>query len=341
MFFELDVPVPEPALSPPPGASSSGGGGKKGKQKATTATQPQQEKAAPPLLFNAAQIASIEARIELLAQLGYSVLVLSQTVRAPIDTRNFVNVLAGLLPVLKRPPGVVLASRLTMVLDSDCDSSFGLAQANLSLFEPYDILALRPLTPATFSSACIAHSLPSQLTAHIISIPLSPRIPYPLKHTLVRTARKNGVVFELCGAGAVKGEEGWWGSAREVVRVSKGRNVVLSGGGEARAPRDWSNIGSLIDLTREQAHDAVTSVARSVLIRARSRKTYRSVLSAPKLIVPGIAPEPDHLADALDQPAAAASDSEDSDEEEGAVAGKRKREGGGGGGGRKKKKKKR
>lgn len=104
------------------------------------------------------------------------------------------------------------------------------------------MLALRPLTPATFSAACLTHALPGQLTAHVVSVPCSPRIPYPLKHTVVRTARRAGAVFELAGAGAVSGVEGWWGSARELVRVTKGRNVVISGGGEPRAPRDWANM---------------------------------------------------------------------------------------------------
>lgn len=68
MFFDLDVPVPEPALSPPPTASTSGGG-KKGKQKAQQPAADQDVAPKPaPLLFNAAQIAAIETRIEILAQ---------------------------------------------------------------------------------------------------------------------------------------------------------------------------------------------------------------------------------------------------------------------------------
>jgi ribonuclease P/MRP protein subunit RPP1 len=137
--------------------------------------------------------------------------------------------------------------------------------ASVTLFNTYDLLALIPTTHATFSLACLTHTQPSPLTAHIISIPLTlPRLPYHLKHTLVRTAIKNGAVFEINYVGALGGENdgvmveagaaengqsarrNWWAAARELVRVTKGRGVLVSGGvvGDAdlRAPRDVGNL---------------------------------------------------------------------------------------------------
>jgi ribonuclease P/MRP protein subunit RPP1 len=137
--------------------------------------------------------------------------------------------------------------------------------ANAALFAPYDLIALTPTTSATLSLACLTHSLPSPLTAHIIALPLTqPRLPFHLKHTLVRTAIKNGAVFEINYAGAlgVDGDPGssagggvdggvgvrrnWWAAAREVERVTKGKGVVVSGGvtalGDLRAPRDVANL---------------------------------------------------------------------------------------------------
>lgn len=126
--------------------------------------------------------------------------------------------------------------------------------SNQSLFASYDLIALQPTTQPTFSQACLTHSVPSQLTAHIISLPLTlPRLPYHLKHTLVRTAIKNGAVFEINYAGAVAQQEGaeaerrnWWASAREVLRVTKGKGIIVSGGVEndleLRAPRDVGNL---------------------------------------------------------------------------------------------------
>jgi ribonuclease P/MRP protein subunit RPP1 len=76
-----------------------------------------------------------------------------------------------------------------------------------------------------------------------------PRLPFHLKHTLIRTALKNGAVFEVAYAGAVGAEterRNWWGGARELMRVTKGKGLLLSGGTsedrEARAPRDAANL---------------------------------------------------------------------------------------------------
>jgi len=239
MFFELDLPVPEPALPLPPAYNPKG----KGKQSAGNNNA---DPLPPPLLFNVAQIAALEARVELLAQLGYTVLVLNQTERGPIDPKSFVDVLAGLLPVLnaspRKPKDVVLASRLTIVLDAKCEGGFGLTQANGPLLSGFDVLALRPTTLQTFNLACLTHSQPGPLTAHVITVPLSPRVPYQMKHTLIRTARRAGAVFEISCAGAIRGDEGWWGSAREVIRITKGKNIVVSSGSEPRGPRDLSNL---------------------------------------------------------------------------------------------------
>lgn len=109
------------------------------------------------------------------------------------------------------------------------------------------------------------HGLPSNLTAHIISLPLTlPRLPCHLKHTVVRTAIRNGTVFELNYVGAIGGENdpsiadpnvveigpnskrNWWASARELVRVTKGKGILVSGGvfaeADHRAPRDIVNL---------------------------------------------------------------------------------------------------
>ena len=104
------------------------------------------------------------------------------------------------------------------------------------------------------------------MTAHIIALPLAlPRLPFHLKHTLVRTAIKNGAVFEVNYAGALGDPESshtslgvsdtgpgltakrnWWAAAREVVRVTKGKGIIVSGGiideGDYRGPGDIQNM---------------------------------------------------------------------------------------------------
>lgn len=74
------------------------------------------------------------------------------------------------------------------------------AKASNNALLEYDILSLLPTTTGTFSVACLKHSVPSSLTAHVISLPLTgPRLPFYFKHTLVRTALKNGAVLEVSG----------------------------------------------------------------------------------------------------------------------------------------------
>ena len=81
---------------------------------------------------------------------------------------------------------------------------------------------------------------------------------------MVRTAIKNGAVFEISYVGALGGDidpalgvfggsEGgasvkrnWWAAAREVVRVTKGKGIIVTGAAtnvaDLRAPRDVGNL---------------------------------------------------------------------------------------------------
>jgi len=210
---------------------------------------------------------------------GYTAIAFNQIVQKKIDPKSHVNELDPLLGLLRKRNGIIFLKRLTIVLDEDSEKGFGLVSlfpslcrrrslspsqtnGNISLVQPYDILALTPTTSATFSLACLTHSLPSPLTAHIISLPLTlPRLPFHLKHTLVRTAIKNGAVFEISYAGALGGDgdistgggesgagakRNWWAAARELVRVTKGKGLIVSGGvgveADLRAPRDIGNL---------------------------------------------------------------------------------------------------
>ena len=117
------------------------------------------------------------------------------------------------------------------------------------MFSPYDIIALAPTTEGSFSLACLTHTLPSPLSAHVISVPLDvPRLPFRMKHTMIRTALRNGAVFEIPYATALDSatKRNWWAAAREVVRVTKGKGLIVTGGGmevaDLRAPKDIGNL---------------------------------------------------------------------------------------------------
>lgn len=215
---------------------------------------------------------------------GYSVIALNQTVQKKVDPKTHVNTLDPLLAQLRKRDRLIFVKRLTIVLDEDSEKGFGLVcppqlclvchephfestqtTGNVSIFNAYDLIALLPTTVTAFSQACLSHTSPSNLTAHIISLPLTlPRLPFNLKHTLIRTAIKNGAVFEVTYAGALGGDsdatagtaassEGgaaakrnWWAAAREVVRVTKGKGIIVASGvttvADLRAPRDVGNL---------------------------------------------------------------------------------------------------
>ncbi|EPQ51647.1 PHP domain-like protein [Gloeophyllum trabeum ATCC 11539] len=199
---------------------------------------------------------------------------------------------------MRKRSDIVYLKRLTIVLDDESEKGFGLTNNNQSLVAPYDILALSPTTGGSFTLACLTHTLPSPLTTHIISLPLSlPRLPFHLKHTVVRTAIKNGAVFEVNYAGALGVEDGgeagkrnWWAGARELVRVVKGKGVLVSGGvsndWDLRAPRDVGNLITLLGLPQDVAHHASTTIPKSLVLRAQTRRTYRAILSEPKIVIP-------------------------------------------------------
>ncbi|OCH91756.1 PHP domain-like protein [Obba rivulosa] len=295
MFIDLNVPVPVPGSRQTPGPAQS----KKAKGKQPGAPQSIQAS------FSPVQIIAIESRIDLLIHLGYTIFAFNQTVERKVDPKVHFNAVDALLGQLRKRDGIVYLKRVTIVLDEESEKGFGLTNSNAGIFAGYDFIALAPTTATSFSLACLTHTLPSPLTAHIISLPLTlPRLPFNLKHTLVRNALKNGAVFELNYVGALGGEgdtgggeagtgakRNWWAAAREVVRVTKGKGILVSGGvtnsGDLRAPRDIANLITVLGLPQDVAHDASTRVPQSLILRAQTRRTYRAVLSEPKVVIPG------------------------------------------------------
>ncbi|KAJ3751965.1 RNase P subunit p30-domain-containing protein [Lentinula raphanica] len=297
MFYDLNIPIATTTSTTTSTTSS-----KKGKNKQIQPSNSPQ--------FTNAQLIAINAHLDLLIHLGYTVICFNQTVHKRVDPKTHVNALNELLEKLKPRQGVLFLKRLSVILDEDSEKGFGLINANTSFFNSYDILSLIPTNQATFALACLTHTLPSPLTTHIISIPLTlPRFPFHLKHTLIRTAIKNGAVFEINYVGALGGESdsilleagaadangangkrNWWAAAKELVRVTKGKGVIVSGGvvaqADLRAPRDVANLMTFLGLPQDIAHAACTSVPKSLILRAQTRKTYRAVFSEPTLVIP-------------------------------------------------------
>lgn len=183
------------------------------------------------------------------SKVGYTTVALNYTIEGKIDPVTHIN------PLLAVPPrtDLIILRRLTIILDESSEKGFGLSTQHATHLSSYDIIALRPTTANTFSLACLTHTQPSPTTAHIISIDAasaSPQLPFRLKLSLVRTAVRNGGVFEISYAGALASDDSarrnWWAGAREIVRATKGKGLLLTGGGqgiaELRAPLDAINL---------------------------------------------------------------------------------------------------
>ncbi|KAJ7761585.1 PHP domain-like protein [Mycena maculata] len=255
--------------------------------------QPQQQ---VDVTYSPAQLGAIEARLDLLAHFGYTVIALNQTVQTAIGPKVHVDILDNLVAQLKPCPGVVLLKRLTIILDQDSEKGFGLTPANAALFKPYDLIALVPTTQPTFSLACLTHSQPSVLTAHIISLPLTLRLDFRMKHTLVRTALISGVGFEISYVGALAGDNDSTlveaGAAESGASAQRNwLGMIVSGGvvteADFRSPRDVSNLITLLGLSQDVSRSASTKIPKSLVLRAQTRQTYRAVFSEPVLVVPG------------------------------------------------------
>jgi ribonuclease P/MRP protein subunit RPP1 len=133
MYFDLNVPVSLPS-------GSSVAQSNKGKAK--------QVQSSHSPFFTPAQLAAIEARVDLLVHcasslvvrssdiltgwsVGYSVLAFNQCIKTKVEPKTFVNALDPLLRQLKKRPGVVYLKRLTIVLDEDSEKGFGLVRSYL------------------------------------------------------------------------------------------------------------------------------------------------------------------------------------------------------------------
>ncbi|KAG8680680.1 hypothetical protein FRC11_002137 [Ceratobasidium sp. 423] len=285
MFIDLNVPFA------PSGFNTNTQPNTKQKQKQKQKGSAPNALAASTPTLSSSDLDLINSRLDVLAHLGYTIVALNYTVHGKIDPATHINPLL----VVPTREDLVILRRLTIVLDESSEKGFGLSTQYAPHLASYDIIALQPTTPNTFSLACLSHTQPSPTTAHIISIDAAsatPQLPFRMKPSMVRTAIRNGGVFEISYAGALASDESarrnWWSGAREIARATKGKGLLLSGGAQVtsdlRAPMDAINLASVLGLDQNTARNAMSTDAKSLITRASTRQTYRAVLSAPVLI---------------------------------------------------------
>jgi ribonuclease P/MRP protein subunit RPP1 len=144
MYFDLNVPVPQPASLAASAAQPSKKANKGKQAQASTASS-------PTVSFSHVQIIAIEARVDMLVHcpysqlqmtvlhgrpdvpglVGYTVLAFTQTVQKKVEQRTHANILDPLLAQLQKREGIVYLKRLTIVLDEDSEKGFGLVRVSL------------------------------------------------------------------------------------------------------------------------------------------------------------------------------------------------------------------
>ncbi|KAG0335577.1 hypothetical protein BG000_007404 [Podila horticola] len=214
-------------------------------------------------------------RVELLVHLGYQAVAYNYELTGKLPA-NHVN------PVSKlNLPGVTLKqfSRLTLVVD-DVSQNYGLNANNPSVLS-YDILAVQPTNEKLFQAAC------GTFEVDIISLDMSARLPFYLKHSTVGLAVERGIYFELCYSAAIRdatARRNLISNAQSLIRVTRGKNIILSSQAmkamELRGPYDIVNFGTLLGLNQAVSKDCLSSHCRAVAVHAETRRnTTRAVIS--------------------------------------------------------------
>lgn len=88
-------------------------------------------------------------------------------------------------------------TRITIIVE-DTAATYKLTASN-SVLQAYDIVAVQPTTEKVFQAAC------KDAEVDIISLDLSGRLPFYLKHSTVGTAIQRGIYFEICYTPAIRG----------------------------------------------------------------------------------------------------------------------------------------
>ncbi|KAF8938926.1 Ribonuclease P protein subunit p30 [Dissophora ornata] len=145
----------------------------------------------------------------------------------------------------------------------------------------YDILAVQPTNEKLFQAAC------GTFEVDIISLDMSARLPFYLKHSTVGLAVERGIYFELCYGAAIRdatARRNLISNAQSLIRVTRGKNIILSSQAmkamELRGPYDIVNFGTLLGLNQAVAKDCLSSHCRAVIMHAETRRnTTRAVIS--------------------------------------------------------------
>lgn len=194
--------------------------------------------------------------------------------------------LPGLEDLKKLCPRLKLLSRITIVVQDQSNIRYVVGD----VVQSYDIVAVRPMNEKLFQQIC------QTVEADVVSLDMTSRLPFYIKHPQVKLAIERGMSFEIAYSPAIRDDflrKNVIANALELVRVCKGKNVVVSSGAESvmelRGPYDLVNLGLLFGLKQDQSKASISKNIRSVIYHAEARnRTAKGVFGLEK-ITPSLA----------------------------------------------------
>ncbi|KAK9469097.1 RNase P subunit p30-domain-containing protein [Lipomyces arxii] len=174
-------------------------------------------------------------------------------------------------------PDTEFLSRATVLLDDTAQ-----AQGLIALGNKFDILAVRPATEKLLLAAC------TSLDIDIISLDLSQRLPFYLRHRTIGAAIARGIKIEICYSASTRqgdnnARRNLISNAAALFRATRGKGIVISSGAvkalECRGPYDVANLATIWGFTQEKGKHAIAEDARGAVVHARMRrKSFKQVI---------------------------------------------------------------
>ncbi|KAL1405527.1 RNA-binding RNA processing protein rpp1 [Vanrija albida] len=317
MYYDLFVPFPTPEGAGPAKKKKEN----KGKNKATAAEDRSKTSTPAPADcwtgLDAGERAKVARDVALAGHVGYNVV--AYTVSAEqsnaVTPCPFGTADARVLPYPNldprfakssdagpSQPTLVQVTRYHMRLDDG--KVHPITAANTNALHDYDILSAYVGSEKAFQVACVELSNPGPNQLSIITIPLHERpFNFRLNRKQVRQALRMGVVFEIPYAAGLyppasvpqesarRYRQNFLANARELVRVTEGKGIILSSGPDGsssslRGPLDVVNLATILGVPANLAKEALSLTPKKVLLRAQARRTHKAVTSAPRLVPP-------------------------------------------------------
>lgn len=169
------------------------------------------------------------------------------------------------------PTRLRVLRRCTLIL-SDPAQNHRLA----GLTSAYDILALRPTNEKSLQLAC------SSLDCDLISLDLTTRFDFHFKMKMLAQAIERGIKLEMCYSPGILAADSHArrnliSNATQLIRATRGRGLVISSEASrpvgCRGPWDVINLAAVWGLGQERGKEAVSKLARSVVVSAQLKRT--------------------------------------------------------------------